>query len=98
MSKKDGRKFQEDELKDPSFKEWLKKVSDPRQYRCTVCHKTLSLSTTGRASLTEHANGGKHKEAGLFLTHSKNVSLHVSSNIDSESSSALPPKSNLDFR
>ena len=28
MSEKDGRKFQEDWLKDPSFKEWLKKVSE----------------------------------------------------------------------
>ena len=55
--KKDGRKLQEDWLKDPSFREWVKKVSDSRQYRCTVCHKTLSSSTVGRASLTEHANG-----------------------------------------
>ena len=53
MSKKDGRKYQEDCVKDPSFKEWFKKVSDPRQFRCTVCHKTLSLSTAGRVSLTE---------------------------------------------
>ena len=36
MRKKDGRKFQEDCLKDPSFKEQLKKVSVPRQYRCTA--------------------------------------------------------------
>ena len=53
MGQKDGRKFQEDRLKDPTFKEWLKKVSDPRQYRCRICHKTLSLSTAARASLTE---------------------------------------------
>ena len=51
MCKKDGRKLQEDWLKDPSFKEWVKNFSDPRQYRCTVCHKNLSLSAAGRASL-----------------------------------------------
>lgn len=45
MSKKDGRKCQEDWLKDPSFKDWLKKGNDPRQYRCMVYLKTLSLST-----------------------------------------------------
>ena len=33
MCKKDGRKIHEDWLKDPSFKEWVKKVSYPRQYR-----------------------------------------------------------------
>lgn len=50
-------------VKRPISKEWAKKVSDSRQYRCTVCHKTLFLSTAGRASLTEHANGVKHKDA-----------------------------------
>lgn len=33
-----------------SFKEWLAnfvKVRDPRHYRCTICHKTLSLPTAG---------------------------------------------------
>ena len=52
MSKKDGRKLQEDWLKDPSCKEWLKNVSD-------LSHKTLSLSTAGRASLTKHDNGAQ---------------------------------------
>ena len=42
--------------------EWVKKVSDSRQYRCRVDHKTLSSSTVGRASLSEHANGVTHKD------------------------------------
>ena len=50
-------------VKRPITKEWVKKVSDSRQYRCTVCHKTLCLSSVGWASLTEHANGVKHKDA-----------------------------------
>ena len=50
------KKTQEYWLKDPFFREWVKKVSHSRQYRCTVCHKTLSSSTVGQASLTEHAN------------------------------------------
>ena len=50
-------------VKRPSTKEWVKKVSDSRHCRCTVCHKTLSLSTVGWGSLTEHANGVKHKDA-----------------------------------
>ena len=63
MCKKDGRKLPEDWLKNPSFKEWVNKVSDSRQYRCTVCHKTLFFSTVCRASLTEQANGVKHQDA-----------------------------------
>ena len=63
MCKNDERKLQEDWLKDPPFREWVKKVSDSRQYRRTLCQRTLSLLTVGRASLTEHANGVKHKDA-----------------------------------
>ena len=50
-------------VKRPIAKEWVKKVSDSRHCRCTVCHKTLSLSTVAWGSLTEHANGVKHKDA-----------------------------------
>ena len=31
-----------------------------RQYSCILCNKKLSLSTSGRCTLTEHAHGNKH--------------------------------------
>ena len=31
--------------------------------RCSICNKTLALSTAGRSALTDHANGRKHSEA-----------------------------------
>ena len=65
----------------------MKKVGDPRQYRCTACHKTLLLSTAVWAFLIEHANWMKHKDAfdkrqNVFKPIPKNVAPNVSSNID----------------
>ena len=81
----------------------VEEISDPRQCSCTVCHKTLSLPTSARVLLTEHASEVKHKDAldkrqKFFKPISKNVSP-VSWNTDSEFSLNLPPKSkqlNLD--
>lgn len=91
MSKKDEkRKFQDSWLTDPSFSDWLKKAIDSTQFRCIVCHKTLSLSTAGRSALTDHANGDKHKDAlskrsNFFKPIGKKVLSKVSSNKDCES-------------
>ena len=60
MCKKDGRKLQEDWFKDPSFKEWLKKLVVQESIDLS---QNLSLSTDGQASLTGHNNGEKHKDA-----------------------------------
>ena len=77
-----GKKFQEDQLKDPSFKEWLKKVGDPRQCRCKVCQKKFVFVNCQSSFLGEHANGVKHKDAldkrkNLFKPIPKNVLSNV---------------------
>lgn len=57
------RKFIDDWLKDPVFNGWLAKVKDNKtQARCSICHKTIELSTSGRSALTDHAKGRKHIE------------------------------------
>ena len=58
-----GKTFQDDWLRDTDFKDWLKKVpNEPTKFECNICGKIRSLSTSGRSALTEHADGGKHKE------------------------------------
>ena len=47
MSEEGKKKFQEEWLSDSQFKEWLKKVDDPSKFRCTLCNKTRSISTSG---------------------------------------------------
>ena len=59
MNKKIGRKdrknqkhFLETWLSDASLKDWL--ASDERSTRagCTICHKVVELSSSGRSALT----------------------------------------------
>ena len=58
------KKFSQDWLEDEEFKSWLKAVpGDELKYRCSICRKTNSLSSSGRGALTDHARGGKHIEA-----------------------------------
>ena len=50
-------------LSDPAFEGWLAKEKDSKKKaRCTGCHKTIELSSSGRSALTDHAKGKKHKE------------------------------------
>ena len=46
------------------LKDWVRKDKNNKaRARCSVCNKTLVLSTAGRSALTDHANGRKHSEA-----------------------------------
>jgi len=40
----------------------LSKDKDNTKARCTFCHKTVELSSSGRSALTDHAKGKKHKD------------------------------------
>ena len=61
--KNQKRNFVDDWLKDPNFTGWLVKVrEDKTKARCSVCHKTIELSTSGRSALTDHTKGKKHTE------------------------------------
>ena len=67
MSKKKSeairtKTFDDQWLLEDEFKDWLKKVdNDTTMYRCIICKKTNTLSSSGRAVITEHANGETHK-------------------------------------
>ena len=37
-------------------------MDDPSKFRCTLCNKTRSLSTSGQSAISIHASGDKHKE------------------------------------
>ena len=61
--KNQKRNFVDDWLKDPDFTGWLVKVkADKTKACCSICHKTIELSTSGRCALTDHAKGKKHTE------------------------------------
>ena len=67
MSKKESKAvrpkgFDDEWLQMDEFKDWLKKVDgDHNKYRCILCKKTNLLSSSGKATLTEHAEGAQHK-------------------------------------
>ena len=68
------RNFVDDWLKDPDFTGWLVKVKeDKTKTRCSICHKTIELSTSGRSALTNHAKGKKHTEV---IDIRKNFHIH----------------------
>ena len=49
-----------DFLRDPAFQGWLSKDKDNTKARCTYCHKTVELSSSGRSALTDYAKQKKH--------------------------------------
>ena len=56
--------FVEDWLSNPDCKDWERKDKNNKACaRCSLCNKTLALSTSGGCSLTDRANGRKHSEA-----------------------------------
>ena len=65
MSKaKRQKKFNANWLEEDDFKSWLKSVpEDETKFRCSVCKKNLSLSSSGRGAVVDHAKGLKHTEA-----------------------------------
>ena len=68
-SKKNQKYFLDAWLEDPLFDGWLCKVKECNtQAHCSVCHKTIKLSSRGRSSITDHVKGKKCKEAKkIFL-------------------------------
>ena len=70
-----GCTFQSKWLSDERFKGWLKEVPNNRNTaECTVCQKTVDLSTMGSTALTSNAKGVKHSR-NLSLISSQG-SLH----------------------
>ena len=56
--------FVEDWLSDPHLKDWVRQDKNNKaNARCSVCIKTLALSTAGWSALTDQENGRKHPEA-----------------------------------
>ena len=41
-------------LDDPEFKDWLVKDKQNTKARCSVRHKVIELSPTGKSALTDH--------------------------------------------
>ena len=52
--------FVDGRLRDRAFQGWLSKNKDDTKARCTYCHKTIKLSSSGRLVLTDHAKGKMH--------------------------------------
>ena len=55
--------FIDDWLSEPVFKGWLVKDKHSTRARCSVCHKTIELSCSDRAALTNYAKREKHDDA-----------------------------------
>ena len=41
-------------LDDPEFKDWLVKDKQNTKAPCSVCHKVIELSSTGKSALTDN--------------------------------------------
>ena len=53
-------------LEGPYFVVWLSKFKNGiRKARCSLCHKTIELSTNGRSALTDHAKGKKYGDPAV---------------------------------
>ena len=51
-------------MQDEAFRNWLTKDKNSNtKARCSVCHKTIKVSSSGRSALTDHAKGMKHISA-----------------------------------
>ena len=76
-------------LSDPAFDGWLAKEKDSKKKaRCTVCHKGIELSSSGRSALTDHAKGKKRKE----IIEKRKVFFKTSSTRTDERRMCLMPK------
>ena len=59
-----NQKYLDDWLKDPLFKDWLKKEDkSTKRARCTICHKTFELSSAGRSAVVDRGKGQKRNDA-----------------------------------
>ena len=83
------KKFNDNWLEEDDFKAWLKKVEeDDRKFKCSICKKTLNLSSSGRGAVSDHANGAKHKEIvkkrNFFLKPQQQVKLTDTTRVANE--------------
>ena len=104
--------FQDSWLKDPKFREWLKKhTTDKTKFRCKLCqNKEMTLSNMGTSALTSHAKSSCHIEviqganplSRLFFTTPSSQSSAIiqsssqSANIQSSSSTSKQKDENAD--
>ena len=54
--------FNDDWLKHPGFKEWIKKDINNKRAYCKFCKKSFALSNMKMQAVKCHANGKRHKE------------------------------------
>ena len=74
-------------LDDPQFKDWLMKDKQNTRTRCSVCHKVIELSSSGKSALTDHRKGQKH---GNALSKVQNFFQSRSSMSNSETATSTP--------
>ena len=84
INQRKDRCFQEAWLEESEFKDWLRKdKTHVTKFRCAICSKSLTLSTSGRAPLIDHAKGSKHKtelsKVASFFNKKASISLTTSS-------------------
>ena len=54
-------KFQEKWLDNVEYKDWLHKDSlNIHNAKCSICHKSFSVSSMGEHSVISHSRGSKH--------------------------------------
>ena len=57
------KSFVDNWLQEDEFKQWLKEIDgDNMKFSCTICKKTLSLSSSGRGAVADHAETSNHKD------------------------------------
>jgi len=59
MNPRTQKYFMDIWLSDPTFTDWLCKDKEKTKARCSVCHKSFELSSSGRSALTYHQKGEK---------------------------------------
>ena len=84
---KNQKYFVDSWLDDPQFKDWLVKDKQNTRARCSVCHKVIELSSSGKSALTDHGKGQKHRNA---LSKVQNFFKPRSSTSSSETAPSTP--------
>ena len=75
---KNQKYFVDDCLKDPLFKDWLKKDdTSTKRERCTVCQKTFELSSAGWSVVVDHGKNQKHNDSSKKVFNSFKKPLPV---------------------
>ena len=83
--------FADDWLTHDDFKIWLRKdaLDDNKKARCTICHTSIELSSSGRGASTDYAKGKKHQDALLRVkTFFKKPSAQNAQDVDKSPSTS----------